>query len=483
MTKEEKDGRVSRRSCVLRRLFLGITAAAFGLPGSLYAVEFESARDSAAAAFNSPPVLSSAAEFAAPVAAHGPALSPSVKGARDYASGSGLVMLQGFHWYADDYWYKPPRGWWGVLSGKAAEVAAAGFGLVWFPPVSAGSYYPREWYNLDSQWGKKAALTEAVDAMHSAGVKVLADIVLNHRNGSTNWLDFKNPDWPSDTIVNDDEVWAQPPYANLPRSRFGDEGQGDFGARDLDHRNPKVQEDAKAFLRWLRKDIGFDGWRYDMVKGYPARYVQLYNAASAPEFSVGEYYDGNRRLVTDWIDGTGSAPDKADASAAFDFPTRYALVGAVETERYELLADNGRPSGVIGWWPARAVTFVENHDTSPRDPGFILSAPAEYRTQRLMAYAYILTHPGIPCVFWPHFFDWGRDYRDSLTKLISIRKAAGISSDSPVSIVSAGGGLYAAVINGRNRQVAVKLGRSWGWTPGEGWNLAASGERYAVWLK
>src|SRR3989338_8350212 len=103
MTKEEKDGRVSRRSCVLRRLFLGITAAAFGLPGSLYAVEFESARDSAAAAFNSPPVLSSGAEFAAPVAAHGPALSPSVKGARDYAGG-GLVMLQGFHWYADDYW-------------------------------------------------------------------------------------------------------------------------------------------------------------------------------------------------------------------------------------------------------------------------------------------------------------------------------------------------------------------------------------------
>jgi len=90
MTKKKNDGRVSRRSCFLRRLFLGITAAAFGLPGSLYAVKLESARDSAAAAFNSPSVLSSAAEFAAPVAAPEPALSPSVKGARDYAAGGGL---------------------------------------------------------------------------------------------------------------------------------------------------------------------------------------------------------------------------------------------------------------------------------------------------------------------------------------------------------------------------------------------------------
>ncbi len=481
-------------SMLARGLFLGfLCAAALWRPAYLGAKEIENARNSAAAVFNSPPAA--AAKVRASVASTAEAdleyavrkysdnaYAPPVQRRLD-AAGSGLVMLQGFHWYADDYWYRPPRGWWGVLSQKTLEVAAGGFDMVWYPPVSVGSYYPREWYNLDSQWGKKEALLEAVKAMHSAGLKVLADVVLNHRNGSSNWLDFKDPYWPSDTIVNDDEVWAQPPYAQLPRSRFGDEGQGDIGARDLDHRNPLVQEDTKIFLRWLRNEIGFDGWRYDMVKGYPARYVRLYNEASAPVFSVGEYYDGNRQLVTDWIDGTGSGPEKADASAAFDFPARYALIGAVETERYELLADNGRPSGLIGWWPAKAVTFVENHDTSPRDPGFIQGAPQEYRAQRLMAYSYILTHPGIPCVFWPHFFDWGKDYSDRIKKLIEIRKTAGINSDSPVRIVSASNGLYAAIIDGRNKQVALKLGKSWGWNPGEGWTQAASGERYAVWTR
>jgi len=422
-------------------------------------------------------------EAAAPALREEPPAAPAAPVAvrREFSDGP-LVMLQGFHWYADDYWYRPQRGWWGVLSQKASVVAAAGFGLVWFPPVSVGSYYPREWYNLDSQWGKKTVLLEAVASMHAAGVKVLADIVLNHRNGSTNWLDFRNPDWPSEAIVNNDEVWAQPPYAELPRSRYGDEGQGDFGARDLDHRNPLVQEDSQKFLRWLRA-LGFDGWRYDMVKGYPARYVGQYNAASAPEFSVGEYYDTDRQRLADWVDGTDPAPGKAAASSVFDFTTRYALAAAVESERYGPLSDNGRPSGLIGWWPRKAVTFIENHDTSPRDPGFIAGASPEYRTQRLMAYAYLLTHPGVPCVFWPHYFDWGAQYRGAIDRLMELRRTAGITAASPVRVLAASDGLYASVTEGSSRKVALKLGRNWGWTPGEGWTLAASGERYAVWLK
>jgi len=390
---------------------------------------------------------------------------------------SKLILLQGFHWYADDYWYHPPRGWWGVLTDKAGEVGRAGFDLVWFPPVSNGSYYPKQWYDLDSQWGKKEDLLKAVKAMHGAGVKVVADIVLNHRNGTRDWADFTNPDWPSTVIVRNDE------WQGSPKSLYDDEGQGDFGCRDLDHRDPLVQNDTKLFMRWLKNTVGFDGWRYDMVKGYPAHYIQQYNEASSPVFSVGEYYDTNRQLLSNWIDGTDSNPGKVNASTAFDFTTRYNLVSAVETERYEILNYNGRPSGLIGWWPAKAVTYVESHDTSPRDPNFLPNASAEYKTQRLMGYAYILTHPGIPAVFWPHFFDWGQDYRSHLQALINVRKAAGITSTSRMAILAAANELYAAVIDGDTQRVVVKLGKNWGWNPGSGWTLAASGERYAVWTQ
>jgi alpha-amylase len=396
---------------------------------------------------------------------------------------SKLVMLQGFHWYADNYWIKPANGWWGVLADKAPEIGRAGFDLVWLPPASKGSYYPTEWYNLDSQWGTKANLLRAVKALHSSAVKVVADVVVNHRNGTLDWADFTNPDWPTSVIVQNDE-W--PGVAGLPgygKSPNNDEGQNEVGCRDLDHTQKTVQNEIKVFMRWLKNDIGIDGWRYDMVKGYSPYYTRMYNEASSPLFSVGEFYDGNRQLIADWIDGTDNSADKTNASTAFDFTTRYNLISAVETERYETLADNGRPSGLIGWWPAKSVTYVESHDTSPREPDFIAKASAEYKAQRLMGYAYILTHPGIPCVFWPHFFDWGQDYQARVQALINIRKAAGVTSTSRMAIMSATNQLYAAVIDGDRGRVILKLGRNWGWNPGTDWTLAASGDRYAVWTK
>lgn len=33
-------------------------------------------------------------------------------------------------------------------------------------------------------------------------------------------------------------------------------------------------------------------------------------------------------------------------------------------------------------------------------------------------YAYILTHPGIPTVFYDHFFDWGNSIHDQIVKLV-----------------------------------------------------------------
>lgn len=398
-------------------------------------------------------------------------------------SDSRLIMLQGFHWYADNYWYHPANGWWGEVAGRAAEIGRAGFDLVWLPPVSNGSYYPNQWYNLDSQWGTKANLLKAINALHSSAVKVVADVVVNHRNGTTGWADFTNPDWPTTVITRDDEWPGLTGLPNNGKSPNYDEGQGETGCRDLDHTNKVVQDETKIFMRWLKNDIGFDGWRYDMVKGYAPYYTQMYNEASSPIFSVGEFYDGNRQLISNWIDATDNTAGKVNASTAFDFTTRYAIIAAVESERYEGLNDNGRPSGLIGWWPAKAVTYVESHDTSPRDPKFIQTASAEYKAQRLMGYAYILTHPGIPCVFWPHYFDWGSAYKTSIQQLINIRKAADITSTSRMAILSAGNELYAAVIDGNRQRVILKLGRNWGWNPGAGWTMAASGDRYAVWTQ
>ena len=394
------------------------------------------------------------------------------------------IMFQCFHWYADNYWLHEDGGWWGVIAAHAADIKAAGVTLVWFPPAGVGSYYQTEWYNLHSQWGDRDGLLAAIKAMHSSGIKVLADAVLNHRSGRSDWADFYSPDWPTTVVLQNDSWPGIPGAPNNGKSPNYSEGMLDPGSRNIDHRDPLVQKDTKIFLRWLRYTIGYDGWRYDFVNGYAPSHIQEFNTASSPVFSVGEYWQHDRQTVTSWMDGTDTGSGKANASSAFDYPTHFNVESATESGDYSVLNDNGKPSGIIGWWPMKAVTFVENHDTAPRDPNFTANATQAYKDQRMQGYAYIMTHPGIPCIFWPHFFDWGQAYRDQIIKLTQIRKAAGINSVSPAQVVAAGANIYAALITGDNQQVALKLGSSWAWNPpGAGWTIAASGTDYAVWTK
>jgi alpha-amylase len=96
----------------------------------------------------------------------------------------------------------------------------------------------------------------------------------------------------------------------------------------------------------------------------------------------------------------------------------------------------------------------------------------------LQGYAYILTHPGIPCVFWTHYFDWGGPIQQTITTLINIRKTSGLNSGSIVNIVAADDqDKYAAIIDSK---VALKLGPG-PWDPGPGWSVAVSGNDFAVW--
>lgn len=46
--------------------------------------------------------------------------------------------------------------------------------------------------------------------------------------------------------------------------------------------------------------------------------------------------------------------------------------------------------------------------------------------QVAQGYAYILTHPGMPCVFWEHYFDWGSDMRREIDALIKVRRRRGL---------------------------------------------------------
>lgn len=396
----------------------------------------------------------------------------TAQAATQQAQASSAILVQGFHWNSAN---ATSPNWYGVLSSKASDLGAMGFTHVWFPPPSDAAskegYLPRQLNVLNSSYGSETDLKNAINAFSNSGVKVVADVVINHRVGTSNWADFTNPSWGSYAVTSNDE-WGQGTGA-------ADSGDGYGAARDLDHSNSVVQGDLKNWLSSRLEGVGFSGIRYDYSKGYAPSYAKVYHDAMAPDFCVGEVWtdlnfsnvDAHRQLLVNYVDGTGGT------CGVFDFTTKGLLNQALSYNEYGRLKDgSGKPAGGIGWWAQKMVTFVDNHDTGPSENCNVGQRHWPVPCDKVMqGYAYVLTHPGIPSVYYPHIYDW--NLKASIKALMDVRKSQGITSTSTVSIQRAENGLYAAIINGNT---AMKIGGT-DWSPGTGWTLAMSGSGYAVW--
>jgi len=189
------------------------------------------------------------------------------------------VMIQGFYWESSRHGYQqkfPQSGsehWYAIIAREAPKIRAARFDLIWLPPPSfaggfSAGYDPREYFVLDNSYGTFMEQRDALKALLTNGVEPIADIVINHRNGSRGWADFNNPAWGTWSITRDDEAFSNPnsEVFNIPVSQRGAPEEspayrtsGDFayGAfRDLDHTNQQVRRDLIRYLLQL-KSLGF----------------------------------------------------------------------------------------------------------------------------------------------------------------------------------------------------------------------------------
>ena len=379
------------------------------------------------------------------------------------------VMMQGFWWNSyQDATVASEGGLYSFLKTRAGQLQATGIDVIWTPPPSQGdgmAYFPQQLFSYNNAHGSESQLRAMLTEFKAKGMHGMADIIANHRNGTTAWADFTNPTWGCEVIVDNDEVKGVAGQVQ-PCSGQVDEGEGFAGVRDMNHKSLTVQNGYKTYLANL-KGLGFDSWRWDFTKGFPAKYVAEYNASSTPYFSVGEYFDANISLLTNWVTASGNTLTGTTAkSATFDFSTFYILDRAVKGSWSELNSSGHMPglAGTFGY-ANYAVTFAENHDAHN----------IAGNDNIMKANAYILTHPGIPMVFMPHWLN----NKQKINELIAVRKQNGINAFSSITI-DASSTFYAAYIDSK---VAVKIG-SGTWSPaGSGWILNTSGTDYAVWSK
>lgn len=403
-----------------------------------------------------------------------------------WASDYSGVMLQGFSW--DSY----NESQWKVLEKQADELKNY-IDLVWLPQsgkcletTQVMGYMPYYYFNQNSSFGSEAELRSLITKFKAAGIGAIADVVINHRN-TEGWYTFPAETYKgvtyqmqsTDICKNDDggTTATQAATDGVSLSQNNDEGTDFGGCRDIDHKSENVQKVIKAYLKYLKDDLGYTGFRYDMVKGFDGNHVADYNDATGVEYSVGEYWDGNDKIET-WINRTNKK------SAAFDFQFRYNVRDAVNG------AANGKVATSSDWsklnsndnlmhdakYRRYAVTFVENHDTQKRSES---EQNDPLRKDTIAANAYMLAMPGTPCIFQPHW----RDYKPELKEMIAARKYAGITNMSNYANKKCQKTLYVNEVTGTKHNLLVAVGDDAAKYAGEtGYTKILSGYHYAYFL-
>lgn len=425
-------------------------------------------------------------------------------------------------------------------------------------------YVPKVYWDLDENqnkilaknyYGSRDEHKQLLDALNKNYIEPIADIVVNHRDGDGE--KFKNPQMGSmlssiskyDPIWNENTNWApmgcklaskaadSPPNSQEEKTfydyvkqnsndycvkgiltnstgaqmdglrvyRFtdpcienGNVACGSFG-RELGHgigNEPGQPNDVRKgvveYLKFLQNQ-GYKGWRFDMVLSIYANAIGYYVEQTGNPYNVGELWKSNVDDLINYIRYSGNSNVRL-----FDFPLWYTLFNSMNSLNFSSLnRGDGKQPGLVGILPNNAVTFIENHDTwrSNRFPA----------GKEMLAYIYILTHPGIPQVFGLHDYDfeeinkfvntdtgdydpkWYKDMSPNINVLIELRKRAKIQNDNnSVDIIYAGDKVYRAQIKGKLSSIYVKFGNDT-FSPGSNWKLIITGQAafgsmgYAVW--
>lgn len=343
------------------------------------------------------------------------------------------VMMQGFYW-------DTPSGWYNTMNSNASGLRnmAGGFGLdrMYFPPPSKGQaggysmgYDVADYYdvgnynqhgNTATRFGTQAQLKTATTTYRNLGVVTMADIVLNHRSGGgseynsfvgyNTWTNFA-------TQASGKAQWHFGQFH--PTSCESSDPGGFGGYPDVAHCTGNLvgqpYKDLADWGNWLKSNTnaGFNGgWRYDYVKGIHAWYTKDFKSMTGNVWTVGEYWDANTSLLDSWTYNSNAS--------AFDFAAYYTLKNiCTNTGGGGYLPDlMDHSKSFAAKAPFKAVTFAGNHDTD------------EIGSDKMMAYAYMLTYQGYPCVWWKDYFNYGLatlggQWGNGIKQLVWVREKLG----------------------------------------------------------
>jgi alpha-amylase len=388
-----------------------------------------------------------------------------------------------------------------VIGGTLLKVKIDGWAnnyvnAIWLPPASKAQnggysmgYDPMDYYDFgnynqmgstQTRFGSKSELQSLITKAHQRNMNVIADIVINHNSGgASEWNPYAGKNtW---TDFNPASGLFYRTYNDFHPNSIHHNDEGKFGGfPDLCHHQSYVQDwlwkKSNSVAKYYKNTMKFDGWRFDYVKGF-APWVAKNFRNAVGGLGVGELWDGNAGTLNWWANSA--------QMSVFDFACYYKMNDAFDGNNLNKLKDD------MMWKrnPYRAVTFVTNHDT-------------DEIWNKMLAYAYIMTHEGYPCVFYRDYEDWLDKGKLNNLMWINKNKASGSTSilytdtDEYIARRNGNPGLVVYINNSNswkerwiqtnwsNKTIKDFTGHS-GWQPktqGDKWvKIQAPPKSYTVW--
>jgi alpha-amylase len=381
------------------------------------------------------------------------------------------TIFQFFHWY-----FPAEAKLWQSAAAEAKQLAALGVTYVWLPPAYKSAKGNREpgyavydTYDLGefdqkgsvaTKHGTKQEYLDCINALHGQKIRVLADIVLNHRfEGDRKELvkvvEVKEKNRHK-TVSEEHTIEAATGFSFPGRNRqyssfewdhtcftglcddgkvklivheFTKEGweavpdtqHGNFDflmANDIEFRNPAVRIELMRWINWYVNTTGVDGFRIDGLKHiapdfFPAWLDHLHASGTKSFFAIGEYWKNDVKHLLHYLKLTGRR------IKLFDVPLHFNFYNASTDKHFDLRKIFA--GTLVEQAPASAITIVDNHDTQPLQS---LESTIEPWFKPLAYALILLREQGIPCVFYPAVYGASYTGTDSKGKEVEVKMEA-----------------------------------------------------------
>lgn len=371
-------------------------------------------------------------------------------------------------------WNMPSDGTlWIHLKQSAELLKKKGITAVWIPPACKAmskedaGYSIYDLYDLgefnqkgsiETKYGSKKELKEAIDALHTHNIKVYFDAVLNHKAGADYTEHFRvkevDPNNRNITISDTSEIegwtgfnfpgrknkyssfkWNHTHFKgidnnltsgqqaiyliqNLKDEKWAEDVDLELGNydylmhADIDYDNPEVVNHIIEWGNWVCEELQLDGMRLDAVKHIKHRFLwNFINSIKKKQgiqfHFISEYWSKYIDALTHYLAVTDYSTD------LFDVPLHYNLYDASTQKEAFDLSQLFRGT-LLERHPDNTITFVDNHDS---EKGSAMESPIE-DWFKLPAYALImLMKQGTPCLFGGDYFPGYKDNSDHADKI------------------------------------------------------------------